>query len=105
MSHWAIGLQIRLWSPGEGRSECETRRTDFFLNKSVEARGERRHSPYSFMTSALMSVSGQIHASAALYPLKKDPQYPLDRRLGPRAGLDTEATGKIFSLCLAGIEP
>jgi hypothetical protein len=28
-----------------------------------------------------MEVSGQIHASAALPP-GKDPQYPLDRRLG-----------------------
>jgi hypothetical protein len=29
-----------------------------------------------------MEVSGQHHAPAALYPRGKDPQYPLDRRLG-----------------------
>jgi hypothetical protein len=30
----------------------------------------------------LMGVSGQRHAPVALYPLGKDPRYPLDRRLG-----------------------
>jgi hypothetical protein len=30
----------------------------------------------------LDGVSGQRHAPAALYPRAKDPQYPLDRRLG-----------------------
>jgi hypothetical protein len=45
-----------------------------------------------------MEVSGQRHAAAALYPLGKDPRYSLYRRLrGPRAGLDTEARGKILS--------
>jgi hypothetical protein len=29
-----------------------------------------------------MRVSRQRHAPAALYPLGKDPRYPLDRRLG-----------------------
>jgi hypothetical protein len=29
-----------------------------------------------------MVVSGQCYAPAALYPQGKDPQYPLDRRLG-----------------------
>jgi hypothetical protein len=29
-----------------------------------------------------MGVSGQHHASAALYPRGKDPRYPLYRRLG-----------------------
>jgi hypothetical protein len=33
-----------------------------------------------------MGVSGQRHAPAALYPRRKDPQYPLDRRLvGPQS--------------------
>jgi hypothetical protein len=27
-------------------------------------------------------VSGEGHVPAALYPLGKDPRYPLDRRLG-----------------------
>jgi hypothetical protein len=34
-----------------------------------------------FMTSALVEVSGQLHASAALPPGKVF-RYPLDRRLG-----------------------
>jgi hypothetical protein len=29
-----------------------------------------------------MVVSGQRHAPAALYPRRKGPRYPLDRRLG-----------------------
>jgi hypothetical protein len=29
-----------------------------------------------------MGVSGQSHDPAAFYPRGKDPQYPLDRRLG-----------------------
>jgi hypothetical protein len=38
---------------------------------------------YSFTTSALDGgVSGQSHAPAALYPRRKDPRYPLYRRLG-----------------------
>jgi hypothetical protein len=36
-------------------------------------RGERIYSFYLFATSALDGVSGQRHASAALYPLEKDP--------------------------------
>jgi hypothetical protein len=55
----------------------------------------------SFLTSALDGVSGQCHASAALYPQGKDPRYPLDRRLGGpqelvwKQGLEK----KIFCLC------
>jgi hypothetical protein len=64
----------------------------------MEAQGERRYSSYSFMTSALDGVNGQRHASATFYPRRKDLRYPLDRKLGgPRAGLDTEARGKILS--------
>jgi hypothetical protein len=33
-----------------------------------------------------MGVSGQRHASAALYPWRKYHQYPLDRRLGGPQG-------------------
>jgi hypothetical protein len=44
--------------------------------------GERKYSSYSFMTSAVDVVSGQPHAPATLYPGGRDPQYPLDRRLG-----------------------
>jgi hypothetical protein len=44
---------------------------------------ERRYSSYSFLTLALDGgVSGLRHALAALLPRKKDPRYPLYRRLG-----------------------
>jgi hypothetical protein len=51
-----------------------------------------------------MGVSGQHHARAALYPRAKDPRYCTGGWVGLRAGLDTEATGKILSP-LPGIEP
>jgi hypothetical protein len=61
-------------------------------------REERSYRSYLFTTSALDGSGGQRHASAALYFRGKDPQYALERRLvGHRAGLDTEATGKILS--------
>jgi hypothetical protein len=47
-------------------------------------KGEMKYSSYSFLTLALDGVSGQHHALAVLYPREKDPQYPLDRRLGGR---------------------
>jgi hypothetical protein len=60
-------------------------------NTHMEAQGEMIYSSYSFMTSAL--DEGEWSASRpgrALYPRRKDPQYPLYKRLGgPRAGLNT----------------
>jgi hypothetical protein len=53
----------------------------------MDARGERIYSSYSFTTSALERVSGQRHAPAT------------GGCVGLRAGLDTEATGKILCLC------
>jgi hypothetical protein len=44
--------------------------------------GERMYSSYSLTTSELDGVSGQRHSPAALYPVGKDPRYPLDGRLG-----------------------
>jgi hypothetical protein len=42
-------------------------------------------------------VSGQHHAPAALYPRGKDPgTHCTGGWVGPRAGLDTEDTGKIL---------
>jgi hypothetical protein len=43
---------------------------------------DRKYSSYSFSTSALDGVSGQLQAPATLFPREKDPRYPLDRRLG-----------------------
>jgi hypothetical protein len=61
------------------------------------AKGERRYSSYSFLTSALDRVSGQRYASAAVYPGKMAPgTHWIGGWVGPRAGLDTEARGKIF---------
>jgi hypothetical protein len=67
--------------------------------------GERRHSSYSFTTSAL--DGGEWSASCPCRPLppRKGHPYPLYRRLGgPQSRLNTEATGKIFPP-LPGIEP
>jgi hypothetical protein len=46
-----------------------------------------------------MEVSGQCHALAALYPWERTPvTHWIGGWLGLRAGLDTEATGKILFL-------
>jgi hypothetical protein len=51
-----------------------------------------------------MGVSGQRYAPAALYPREKDPgTHCTGGQVGPRAGLGTEARGKIL-LCLPRIE-
>jgi hypothetical protein len=47
-----------------------------------------------------MGVSGQRHAPAALLPPGKDPGTDWTGGwVGPRAGLDTEARGKILCPC------
>jgi hypothetical protein len=47
-----------------------------------------------------MEVSGQRHALAAFYPGERIPgTHWTGGWVGPRAGLDTEATGKILCLC------
>jgi hypothetical protein len=52
-----------------------------------------------------MRVSGQRHALAALYSLERTPgTHCTGGWVGPRAGLDTKAKGKIL-LPLPGIEP
>jgi hypothetical protein len=45
------------------------------------AKGERKYSSYSLLTSAVYGVCGQRHAPAFLYPRRKD-RYSLDTRLG-----------------------
>jgi hypothetical protein len=44
--------------------------------------GGEEYSSYLFPTSALDGMSGLRHAPAAPYPRRKDPRYPLYRRLG-----------------------
>jgi hypothetical protein len=62
--------------------------------------GERIYNSYSFLNSALDGVSGQCQAPAALYPLERTPvSHWTGGWVGPRAGLDTEAGGKILCLC------
>jgi hypothetical protein len=54
----------------------------------------------TFLTSALMEVSGQLHALAAL-PLGKEQlvSHWIGGWMGPRASLDMVAKRKIPSLC------
>jgi hypothetical protein len=67
----------------------------------MEAQGvEDIYNSYSFSTSVLDGVSGERHAPAALYPQA----HCAGGWVGLRAGLDTEARGKIL-LPLSGIEP
>jgi hypothetical protein len=67
-------------------------------------RGERMYCSYSFTTSALDGVSGQHHARPRFTPGERTPGTHCTRGwVGPRAGLDTEARGKILSP-LPGIE-
>jgi hypothetical protein len=62
--------------------------------------GERRYSSYSFLTSALDGGDGQRHAPAALYPGERTPgTHWTGGWVGPRAGLDTEARGRIRCPC------
>jgi hypothetical protein len=66
----------------------------------ARAKGERKYSFYSFLTSALVGVSGQRHAPAVLYPWERTPgTHWIGGCMGVRAGLDTEARGKILCLC------
>jgi hypothetical protein len=47
-----------------------------------------------------MGVSGQRHAPAALYPGESTPGTSwIGAWVGLRAGLDTDATGKVLCLC------
>jgi hypothetical protein len=52
------------------------------LLRHAGAKGERKYSSYSFLTSALDGVSGQSYAPTAAYRREKNSRYPLDRRLG-----------------------
>jgi hypothetical protein len=52
-----------------------------------------------------MGVSGQRHAPAALYPRRKDPRYPLYRKLrGPQSRSGQRIEEKILCPC-RGLNP
>jgi hypothetical protein len=62
--------------------------------------GKRRYSSYSILTSALDGVSGQRHASAALYPRGSTLcTHWIGGWEGPRAGLDIEGRENILCHC------
>jgi hypothetical protein len=75
-------------------------------NTPMEAQGGRGGiAPTHSRPRNLKRVSGQRHASAALYPWGMDSQYPLDRKLGgPQSRSGQEVRGNIL-LPLPGIEP
>jgi hypothetical protein len=112
------GLRAEIWTqglPNTIRSRSVTHWTTTFggtaglcysmANVRCRRRGERMHSSYSFTSSALNGLSGQRHAPAALYSRRRSPSiYCTGGWLGSRAGLDTEAEGKIL-LLLRGIKP
>jgi hypothetical protein len=61
---------------------------------------QREYSHYSFLTSALDGMRGQYHAPVMLYPQERTPStHGIGGWVGLRAGLDSEATGKILCLC------
>jgi hypothetical protein len=63
--------------------------------RPASAKGERKYSSYSSLTSALDGVSGQRHAPAALYPRELIPSSHWIRGwVGLRTGLDTQAREK-----------
>jgi hypothetical protein len=63
----------------------------------MEAQGESIYSSYSFTPSTIDGVSGQRHAPTALQPRENDPgTHCTGGWEGTRAGLDTEARGKIL---------
>jgi hypothetical protein len=57
--------------------------------------GERRHSSYSFLTSALDRGEWSASRPGRALPLGKEPPVPIVHE----AGLDAKARGKILCLC------
>jgi hypothetical protein len=58
------------------------------------------HTSCLFTTLAVDGVSGERHAPAALYPRRKDPRYPLDRRLDGPQSRSGHRDQRKNSLCL-----
>jgi hypothetical protein len=60
----------------------------------------RRYSSYSFSISGVDMVSGELYAPFALYPRERTPgTHCIGGWVGLRAGLSTEARGRILCLC------
>jgi hypothetical protein len=61
----------------------------------------RIYSSYSFLTLALVGVSGQRHALAVLYPRGKDPPVPIVQEAGwaPEPVWTQRLEEKSFRLC------
>jgi hypothetical protein len=88
--------------------------TNFLLKTSLSSptthlwrhRGERKYSSYPFSTSALDSGEWSVSRPGRALVPGRGPLVPTVQGAGwgPRAGLDTEATGKILSP-LPWIEP
>jgi hypothetical protein len=98
----------------------EENATDYVVYKpkavplhAMKALGEEtRYSSYSFRPRNYMGVCGQRHAPAALCPGERTPvTHCTGDWMGPRAGLDTDARGKILSplpgtmLSMCGLNP
>jgi hypothetical protein len=82
---------LKIWIPGVSKAvpllTCRRQR-------------RRKYSSYSFLNSAPDGVSGQHHDTAAIYRWGKDPDiHWTGGWVGLRAGLYTEARGKILWLC------
>jgi hypothetical protein len=67
--------------------------------------GERRYNSYSYLTSALDRGEWSASRPGSALPPGKDPQYPLDRRLGGLQSRSGRRGQKKNPLPLPGIEP
>jgi hypothetical protein len=71
-----------------------------FRTRHASAKRERRSSSYSFLTSELFEGEWSVSRPGRALPLGKDPgTHWTGGWVGLRAGLDTEARGKILCLC------
>jgi hypothetical protein len=94
-------VSIALWSPALS-SKCTF--SKMLKSKSSPTthlwrrRGERIYSSYSFTTSVLDGDEWSVLRPVRALPPEKGPRYHWTGGwVGPRAGLETEVTGKILS--------
>jgi hypothetical protein len=68
--------------------------------RHARAKGERSIASTYFFILALDGASSQCHAPAALYPWQRTAiTHCISGWVGPRAGLDAQARGRILCLC------